>query len=241
MLIRSASPVIVKPELPGVAGEKLTVLTAASGDEVASWDEQARHGMFTHHLLDALYGKGDLNDDGRVTAAEAKLYLDDTMTIAARVEFGRYQNASLDGVTDVVLARAGTGDAFPSRPSLDKAADPIEAVKKEVEKETRDESAVARDMFLLRERDDAAYARHPPQPVVHGNVYEWVQDCWHDSYRGAPSDGSAWTTGGDCGLRVLRGGSWYDEPKFLASAYRIRNFAGVRSNLVGFRVARTLD
>ena len=43
---------------------------------------------------------------------------------------------------------------------------------------------------------------------MHGNVWEWVEDCWHDSYSGAPSDGSAWTTGGDCSKRVLRGGSW---------------------------------
>ena len=118
MLIRSASPVTVTPELPGVSGEKLTVLTAASEKEVASWDEKARHGMFTHHLLDALYGKGDLDGDGEVTAVEVKTYLDDTMTIAARVEFGRYQNASLKGLTGAVLARARAGGAFPLRPVL---------------------------------------------------------------------------------------------------------------------------
>ena len=43
---------------------------------------------------------------------------------------------------------------------------------------------------------------------VHGNVYDWVEDCYHDSYNGAPTDGSAWTSG-DCTYRVLRGGSWY--------------------------------
>ena len=42
---------------------------------------------------------------------------------------------------------------------------------------------------------------------MHGNVWEWVEDCWHESYEGAPSDGSAWTSG-DCSRRVLRGGSW---------------------------------
>ena len=42
---------------------------------------------------------------------------------------------------------------------------------------------------------------------VHGNVWEWVEDCWHDDYEGAPSDGSAWTAQGDCSRRVLRGGS----------------------------------
>ena len=55
---------------------------------------------------------------------------------------------------------------------------------------------------------------------VHGNVWEWVEDCWHGDYEGAPTDGSAWTSGGDCGSRVLRGGSWYFVPGFLRSANR---------------------
>ncbi len=121
MLIRSASPVFVQAALPEASAEKLTVLSAASGSEVASWDEEAGHGMFTHHLLDALYGEADLDGDGRVTAVEAKTYLDDTMTIAARVEFGRHQNASLNGEAGAVLARAGEGGAFPRRPGLGEA------------------------------------------------------------------------------------------------------------------------
>ena len=75
---------------------------------------------------------------------------------------------------------------------------------------------------------------------VHGNVWEWVEDCWNDSYRGAPSDGSAWERG-DCGRRVLRGGSWYDVPGNLRSALRGRFNPGDRDDDVGFRVARTLD
>ena len=55
---------------------------------------------------------------------------------------------------------------------------------------------------------------------MHGNVWEWVEDCWHDSYSGAPSDGSAWTTGGECSKRVLRGGPGTSVPRFLRSAYR---------------------
>jgi formylglycine-generating enzyme required for sulfatase activity len=47
---------------------------------------------------------------------------------------------------------------------------------------------------------------------VHGNVCEWVQDMWHNDYTGAPSDGTAWTTGGDQSRRVLRGGSWGINP-----------------------------
>ena len=75
---------------------------------------------------------------------------------------------------------------------------------------------------------------------VHGNVWEWVEDCWHDNYKGAPTDGTAWTSWGNCGWRVLRGGSWGDEPRNLRSAIRYRYGAGYRISSFGFRVARTL-
>ena len=74
---------------------------------------------------------------------------------------------------------------------------------------------------------------------MHGNVWEWVQDCWNFSYTGAPNDGSAWESG-DCSERVLRGGSWYNEPWFLRSANRSWLNTGNRFNEIGFRVARTL-
>ena len=544
MLVRSASPVYVQASLPEASGDKLTVLAASSGQEVASWDDEAEHGLFTHHLLDALHGAGDADGDGRVTAAEAKVYLDDTMTIAARREFRRQQNASLNGVSGTVLARAGAGGAFPPRPELDdpgavaggaadlekggaaggagegvpppKTAKAVEeglglthgervmvqhgllslghaiglvdgafgrrtrsgiegyqrekglpetgyltgelrdALKMLGEAHREDEAAREAERKRLaaerergdRERqveerraDDDAFGeakrlhtpasyraylegggRHeaearallaevskpkwevgakfrdcpecpelvvvpagsyemgtPPgeggrdddegpvhrvtisapfavgiyevtfrewdachrdggcsrnpddsgwgrgeRPVVdvswedvldyvdwlsaetgeeyrllseseweyvaragtvgryhwgngvgrnrancggcgsrwdgkqtspggsfpsndfglhdvHGNVWEWVEDCWHGSYEGAPSDGSAWTSGGDCGSRVLRGGSWVSDPRLLRSADRNRYAAGDRISLIGFRVSRTLD
>jgi formylglycine-generating enzyme required for sulfatase activity len=74
---------------------------------------------------------------------------------------------------------------------------------------------------------------------VHGNVWDWVEDCWHDSYQGAPADGTAWTTG-DCSRRVLRGGSWYSNPWNLRAANRGRNSPVFRDSLDGFRLARTL-
>ena len=72
-----------------------------------------------------------------------------------------------------------------------------------------------------------------------GNVWEWVQDCWNGSYKGAPSDGSAWLAG-DRSRRVLRGGSWFNVPNNLRSAYRFRSTSGNRLNRFGFRLARTL-
>ena len=75
---------------------------------------------------------------------------------------------------------------------------------------------------------------------VHGNVWEWVEDCWHGSYDEAPIAGSA-RSGGRCNWRVVRGGAWFYEPRLLRSAYRSWNFAGNRSSeFGGFRVARTL-
>ena len=76
---------------------------------------------------------------------------------------------------------------------------------------------------------------------VHGNVWEWTEDCWHESYQGVPTNGSAWTSGGDCTRRVLRGGSWDSRHMNLRAAYRFRLGAGSRISDIGFRVARTLS
>ena len=74
---------------------------------------------------------------------------------------------------------------------------------------------------------------------MHGNLWEWVQDCLNGSYQGAPADGSAWTRG-DCERRVLRGGSWFDRPGGLRAACRYWGATGGRYVVFGFRVARTL-
>ena len=497
-LIRNASPVFVEATLPEGVGDKVTSLAAASGKQVASWDEEERHGLFTYHLLDALYGGGDADGDGKVTAAEVKRYLDRHMTRAARRQHRRVQRASLVGVKDAVLASAAAGGAYPARPGSETAAE-VPAPPSEGDGKGGNETAVAgeapsppaetagtpesvekalgltyeqrvlvqhgltslgedvgradgvfgrrtragilsyqkkkglpetgrltselRDALVAlgkahakeREQEEAArperdrkkpghrfrecedcpemvvvpsgsfemgspsreegrsddegpvhrvtiserfavgvhevtfreweacrrsggcthnpddegwgrgdrpvvnvswqdakeYARwlsrktgeeyrllseseweyaaragtsgpfhfgstispeeanydgnftygsgrkgryrkrtepvgsYPPNSFglhdVHGNVQEWVEDCWHARYRGAPSDGRAWTRGGDCGKRVLRGGSWSFTPRYLRSADRFGSSAGFRFNINGFRVARTLD
>ena len=73
---------------------------------------------------------------------------------------------------------------------------------------------------------------------VHGNVYEWTQDCWNDNYRGAPTDGSAWERD-EC-RRVVRGGSWIHDQGDLRSAHRDHLAPWFYLHYVGFRVARTL-
>ena len=79
-----------------------------------------------------------------------------------------------------------------------------------------------------------------PLPASAAGRVALVADCWHDDYRGAPADGSAWTRGGDCDRRVLRGGSWETVPSGLRSANRYRNEDNRGSAMVGFRVARAL-
>ena len=75
---------------------------------------------------------------------------------------------------------------------------------------------------------------------MHGNVFEWVQDCWAGStYEGAPSDGTAWLEG-DCASRVIRGGAWSSSLGNLRSANRVRNSRYDKQNSVGFRVVRAL-
>lgn len=70
-----------------------------------------------------------------------------------------------------------------------------------------------------------------------GNVWEWTQDCWHDNYSGAPTDGSAWT-GGGCGHRVFRGGSWDGVADYGRSAYRGNDSPDGRLISLGFRLLR---
>lgn len=74
---------------------------------------------------------------------------------------------------------------------------------------------------------------------VAGNAAEWVEDCWNESYRGAPTDGSAWTMG-QCRQRGLRGGSFASKAGFIRSAARFRYDQDVRYYANGFRVARDL-
>jgi formylglycine-generating enzyme required for sulfatase activity len=76
---------------------------------------------------------------------------------------------------------------------------------------------------------------------VHGNVWEWVEDSWHDRYDDAPRDGSAWLESADPSLRVARGGSWRNEREFVRAAVRVKRNINVRFDTLGFRVARTLE
>ena len=71
-----------------------------------------------------------------------------------------------------------------------------------------------------------------------GNVWEWCEDVWHDNYKSAPDDGSAWITGGDQSFRVVRGGSWSNNPDYCRAASRYRYYSVLRGSDLGFRLAR---
>ena len=75
---------------------------------------------------------------------------------------------------------------------------------------------------------------------MHGNVWEWVEDCVHANYEGAPDDGSAWTEEGACERRILRGGAWAVAPEVLRSAIRYSGTSNIPDVTTGFHLGRTL-
>jgi len=117
-------------------------------------------------------------------------------------------------------ARAGTYTAYCVGDTIDKAHANFDGDK------TTPVGAYAANNFGLHD--------------MHGNVWEWVEDCWNASYDNAPADGSAWTSG-DCEMRILRGGSWFSGSRLLRSAERLRYLAEIETKYLGFRVARDLD
>ena len=77
---------------------------------------------------------------------------------------------------------------------------------------------------------------------MHGNVFERVADCWHDNYEGAPTDGSAWTSGcASSDSAVVRGGSWLNTPRYLRSAYRYGSTPSYRYINYGFRLVQDIN
>ncbi|MFZ1909335.1 MAG: formylglycine-generating enzyme family protein [Burkholderiales bacterium] len=101
-----------------------------------------------------------------------------------------------------------------------------------------DPAAAGKDRWL----HTAPSGSFPPNAFglydMHGNAWQWMQDCWHRNYDGAPADGSAWLSG-SCVDRVMRGGSWNCGTSTIRAAEREVHDLSGRYSVVGFRVART--
>ena len=115
-LVANVSGMWREKPLPGPSADRMAVLTATSAAETAYWDEEAGHGMFTHYLLDALYGGADADGNGRVTAGEAQTYVRRKVSGAVRLAHRDNQTPGLRGADSQLLAFAQ--GRWPARPAL---------------------------------------------------------------------------------------------------------------------------
>jgi formylglycine-generating enzyme required for sulfatase activity len=124
-------------------------------------------------------------------------------------------------------ARAGTQKAYAWGDSIDKDhAHCRDCGSHLAEKQTAPVGSFASNAFGIFDME--------------GNVWEWVEDCYHENYSGAPIDGSPWTEPG-CVLHVTRGGAWQDLPEFSRAASRWWTALDYRNHDTGFRIGRTLN
>ncbi|TDU28152.1 formylglycine-generating enzyme required for sulfatase activity [Panacagrimonas perspica] len=139
-------------------------------------------------------------------------------------------------------ARAGTTSSFPWGESLAATCDYANAfdISGHNERPNWFWSVFCVDGYAYT----APVGSFPPNPWglydMQGNVWEWTQDCWHSDYTGAPTDGSAWISGGECEKRVNRGGGWGNHPRTLRVAKRDADSATGYGDAFGFRVVRDL-
>ena len=118
-----ASPGMLVPSSPEEVAKNMSVFTAVEKSQIATWDPDAQHGLFTHHILDALYGKADKNGDGKVTVAETKKYLDQHMSSAAWLLNRREQTADLmSRELPATAMTVAVGGEFAPQPKLAKQA-----------------------------------------------------------------------------------------------------------------------
>jgi uncharacterized protein YgiM (DUF1202 family) len=157
-LITQASGATVLPAAPLQLEQTdtISILSAASSDQLASWDEESRHGLFTEYLLRALYGEADFDHDGQVKLDEIAAYLNEDMRYKARRTYNRDQVPYISGKTDQVLVAAIDG-IFPPRPTLLEESDNL-IDPPTIDTDDYDLYPVEQNMFALKN----ANVRHQP-------------------------------------------------------------------------------
>jgi formylglycine-generating enzyme required for sulfatase activity len=185
----------------------------------AEWDACAASGDCDPHVSDSGFGRG-LQPAINVNWNDAQRYVGWISKMTGK-NYRLLSEAEYE-----YSARAGTQTVFPWGNAIGKnTANCIGCGSQWDGKQTAPAGSFVANKYGLHD--------------MVGNVWEWVEDCFHDNYVGAPTDGSAWTDG-DCHLRVVRGGSWLHAVVVLRVAFRARAEVESRSNKTGFRVARTL-
>ena len=186
----------------------------------AEWDACAAHGDCDRHIGDSGFGRGR-QPAINVTWNDAERY------VAWLAQMTGEPYRLLSEAEYEYAARAGTQTAFPWGDAIGK-----------------DHADCNGCGSRWDDMQPAPVGSFPPNRFglydMAGNVYEWVEDCLHSDYRGAPANGSAWIAGGACTGRMIRGGSWADDPLDLRAASRPWSVTTIRRNFVGFRVARSL-
>jgi formylglycine-generating enzyme required for sulfatase activity len=189
----------------------------------AEWDSCANQGGCAAHIPDSDWGRGR-QPVINVTWDEAKDYA----AWLSRITGKTYR--LLSEAEYEYAARAGTTTAYPWGNDIGKNNANCGVCGSQWDgKRTAPVGSFPPNKFRLYD--------------MIGNVFEWTEDCYHKTYNGAPTDGSAWlaANGGDCTTRVVRGGSWEVTEEFVRSAHRAASSTVTFSSIYGFRVARTLD
>jgi formylglycine-generating enzyme required for sulfatase activity len=183
------------------------------------WDACAAFGNCDAHISDAGFGRG------RQPAINVSWY-DAQQYVAWLSQMTGNRYRLLSEAEYEYAARAGTATAYPWGEDIGKGNTNCEVCGSQWDNKPAPVGSFAPNKFGLHD--------------MVGNVWEWVEDCWHTNYDGAPTDGSAWIEGGNCTFHVDRASS-YGYPESPRSALRDRDGTGTRSAIVGFRVGRALS
>src|ERR1700683_293574 len=185
----------------------------------ADWDACATYGDCDAHISDGGWGHG-LNPVVDVSWDDAKLYVS---------WFSRMTGKSYRLLPEAeyeYVARAGIETAYPWGDEIGKNNANCNGCGSNWDnRQTAPVGSFAPNRFNLYD--------------VVGNSWEWVEDCMHDNYEGAPADGPSWSDGGNCSNHVARSGSWSNTPDFARLASRVPRASDVRNSNLGFRVGRT--